>query len=1549
MTKILGLDLGTNSIGWAVVDKENEKIIDAGVRIFPAGKEKLGLGNSEVSRNALRREKRQQRRGYFRRKLRKIKLLETLIYAEMCPLSINELNKWKRYSKNEGSKGRIFPQNNDFKDWLKMNPYELRDKALRNEVTLYEFGRILYHMIQRRGFLSTRKDKDTGKIFEGKENIRGIDETKEKLERHNLTLGSYLYSIYPKENQSYKKTIDQDGNEDRIRARYTLRDMYIHEFDELWNKQAEHLGLDKIYVKRTKTRYEKGSEKNKRKKKKINYLIEKYGIENVEVKGNRITTKTNVSLKEYLGGTREKLEDNSIKYKANESALFYQRPLRSQKQLLGKCTFEGYKFYDKQKNKYQEYGPAPASVSHPEYEEFRALQYINNIEYDDKKNKYYRNLDEHQAEMVMELFNSKKTNFKFSEIPKKLNLSHEHFNYDNGQQIPTNYTTANIKPLFPQQIWEKHKNDIWHCFYFFEDNEQLFQKLKNDYQLQTEDSKVIEKINLKDDYGSVSLRAIRNITPFLKKGYKFHVAVILGGVRNAFKTIEENGNLIDRWDYFNDSHQKLEKDIINIIKSKNKEGEAIEQIKKYLTQNSYGFSNVDRCFKKLYHHSQQTIKKKQKDKIDEIENLRNPVVQQSVSETKRMVNQLIDKFGKFDRINIELGRNIKAGVDLRQKMTQRIKENEEKNNNARERIIEAGLRPTRDNIQKYLLFEEIEGKNGTAICPYTGKTMGIGDVIGKNNTFQIEHIFPRSTSLNDSFANKTLCESKFNGLKGNLTPFQFYKKNSDLKLWGANNWDEIKKRAFATLPYSKAKRFTAETDKGQFNGKEFFEQQLNDSRYIAVKTKEIVSEVCPDVRVLSGGLTSELRHLWGLNNILQPVEVIHFEKTKIDPDRRIPHQLLLDQDEKVVDITPTTNEKPDIAKNEITIPGWIKGHKFEPALKNTISKPFRISSDYKDGRYWAKFKIDQGNIKTAPVFAASPVKDDNQIIIKGMIKNKYFTNDNLGRIAVPKQLEDGTYRAKFDINKIQLLPPEKNKQPKKSKNQLLLYGTVNNGIFNSYIFNYDAKEPDGNYWALIDLDIDSLEYYKIKNPLPSIGDDQILIDGNINANGCFTTNIDNQFKLELNEKPGKYWLIINADFSKIIYYPLDNKLKPEKDQRIIEGNIWVDKKTGEIKYDPKKNRDDHRHHAIDAMVIALAEQSYVQKLSTYYANKDEKLRGRKYEKPQFSEPWINFRKDAEKKAAEILVSHKINKKERQVLTNIKKSINKNGTLYKSEGKAARGQLHKDSIYGVRTAPDENEKSYHIRKEVNTLTNAQVKKIVDKEIKKIIEHAKKVEPELKKKIGLLNNKLKKADENQEIQIKQEIKDLEKEINELYTLKNNKGGEPVPIKKVRIKETIENAKRLKHTTIIKDKNGASSQLNQHVNPRNNHHVAIYKDKNGEYFEKIVTFWDAAKRKNKGLPLIDKRPKDGATFITSLQENDLFILGLEHGSVDWNNIDYTLLSKHLYRVQKISSMDYNFRHHLASTLNDDEEEIRIQSFKAWDKQNPIKININNLGKLI
>jgi CRISPR-associated endonuclease Csn1 len=166
MTKILGLDLGTNSIGWAIVEKENNdfSLLDKGVRIFSEGvKSEKGI---ESSRAAERTGFRSARKIKYRKKLRKYETLKVLSKNGMCPLSEEEVVEWKK------SGFKNYPLNPEFLKWLRtseeqnINPYYFRDRASKQKVTLFELGRALYHIAQRRGFLSNRLDQSAEGILE---------------------------------------------------------------------------------------------------------------------------------------------------------------------------------------------------------------------------------------------------------------------------------------------------------------------------------------------------------------------------------------------------------------------------------------------------------------------------------------------------------------------------------------------------------------------------------------------------------------------------------------------------------------------------------------------------------------------------------------------------------------------------------------------------------------------------------------------------------------------------------------------------------------------------------------------------------------------------------------------------------------------------------------------------------------------------------------------------------------------------------------------------------------------------------------------------------------------------------------------------------------------------------------------------------------------------------------------------------------------------------------------------------------------------------------
>ena len=780
MARILGLDLGTNSIGWALIDDAQNKIIGVGSRIFPMGVENLGDGDGEISKNASRTGARGVRRQFFRRKLRKKILLKALAENQMCPMVINDFEDWK--------KTKEFPSEK-LANWFALNPYELRQKALNEKLSLEEIGRIFYHLIQRRGFLSNSRKggSDDGAIFKGnpKEGKIGITETQENIQ--DKTLGSYLFEIYPKENQPF-----QDGLE-RIRNRYTTRKMYVDEFELIWNKQSQfHSNL-------------------------------------------------NEELKTLFGG--RKLDG----YK-EDGILFHQRPLRSQKHLVGNCSFEPNK--------------TKCPISAIPFEQFRVWQWVNTVEYNGKK------ISQEEKEKIVEfLYANEKPEFK--KIRKAIGKESAEFkfNYKDDDKIVGTHTISNLsnKKYFGKkwfEFTEKEQEDIWHVLYFFDSKSNLKEYAIKNWNFTEEQAESIAKFNLKDGYSSLSRKAISNILPFLKLGFTYDVAVVLGGITNVFGS---------EWEKLSDEKRNfLIDNIYDIVRSKTKGG-FIDIIKDIL-RNDYNIS--DNQLRKLYHHSStidatELLEKlpvgKEADK--EIQAIRNPIVITALFELRKLVNELIDKHGKIDEIKVEMARDLKISKSQRNKIRREQKRLERENDRVKARLLEEGQRITHDTILLYKLWEECK-----RTCPYTGKPISVTQLF--SGEVQIEHIHPWSRSLNDSFSNKTLCYADENRKKGDKTPFEFYGNDEA-------NWSAIKERALKLFSdtkeypnaYQKFKRFV----QIKFDD-DFSSRQLNDTRYISKEAKNYLSRICKNVIVSPGQATSNLRQKWGMNNILNDEN----EKTRED-------------------------------------------------------------------------------------------------------------------------------------------------------------------------------------------------------------------------------------------------------------------------------------------------------------------------------------------------------------------------------------------------------------------------------------------------------------------------------------------------------------------------------------------------------------------------------------------------------------------------------------------------------------------------------------------
>ena len=197
----IGLDVGSNSLGWAIVAEDSYAILAMGVRIFPEGVDRDKQG-TEIPKNQARRQARGMRRQIARRALRKRVMRIALVEAGLWPAD-----------------------RSDEAQLLTLDPYALRSKGLDESLTPHELGRVLLHLAQRRGFLSNKKT-DGGKAK--KENsatlelIAQLD--KDVAASGYRTLGEFLHHRLAQA---------------PARGLRTSRSMFLKEFELFWETQAK--------------------------------------------------------------------------------------------------------------------------------------------------------------------------------------------------------------------------------------------------------------------------------------------------------------------------------------------------------------------------------------------------------------------------------------------------------------------------------------------------------------------------------------------------------------------------------------------------------------------------------------------------------------------------------------------------------------------------------------------------------------------------------------------------------------------------------------------------------------------------------------------------------------------------------------------------------------------------------------------------------------------------------------------------------------------------------------------------------------------------------------------------------------------------------------------------------------------------------------------------------------------------------------------------------------------------------------------------------------
>lgn len=441
-------------------------------------------------------------------------------------------------------------------------------------------------------------------------------------------------------------------------------------------------------------------------------------------------------------------------------------------------------------------------------------------------------------------------------------------------------------------------------------------------------------------------------------------------------------------------------------------------------------------------------------------------------------------------------------------------------------------------------------------------------------------------------------------------------------------------------------------------------------------------------------------------------------------------------------------------------------------------------------------------------------------------------------------------------------------------------------------------------------------------------------------------------------------------------------------------------------------RLDHRHHAIDALVIAMTRTSIIQRLNHLNSEREAMFQEVGKQSDQWQrgysllQQWLSERKhfdvsEVSKKVSEILVSFKAGKRvatigKRVKYENGKKKVLQTGIVI------PRGPLSEESVYGKIRVLDPQKPLKDLFANPETIVKSEIKSVVRDRLALFDGDVKKALASLKKTPITLSNGdvLERADCYREESVikyslegfkakdieyvvdehikrvlydrladfgnneKEAFKDLEK--NPIYVDTTRK----IPVKKVRCFTKLAALAPVKWD---ENKNAIGF-----VKPGSNHHVAIYMDETGKLQEHVVTFWHAVERKANGLPIVitDSKsafefaeekgcspefiaclPKPEWTFVDSLQLNEMFVLGMDKDAYEkaLAKNDYAELNKHLYRVQSLSCSDYFFRNHVETQIDNTTEAklskkfFRIKSLGALNQLNPHKVTISLLGKII
>lgn len=974
MKKILGLDLGTNSIGWALIenDFENKKgrIIKTGTRVIPMTQDKIddfGKGNS-ISETAERTRYRSMRRLRERRLLRRERL--TKIFKEMAWLSskFNPEKDFVAYKANSDSDKNEFLFENSYNEMLsefkKKHPqiknipkdwtvYYLRKKALKEPISKRELVWVLYQFNQKRGYYELRseneeeqqnkknkqeefikdivteiKETDTNGVYEVTLN-NGIKAKTSKQSEKPYWLNKemeFIITTTTLKNGQTKKTIrDPEQDDWNLRKKRT---------EKIIDSEEKHPGeyIIDILIENPSAKI-RGQEVHtidrKYYRNELMKILQKQKEFHEELTDSQLYEKCVNILYPNNKAHRNKLLSQDFTRLLTNDILFYQRPLRSKKSLIEGCKHEKRYYYEN--GSLQEVKVKAIPKSHPLFQEYRIWSLIHNLrifklEEVDEDGVIHKD-DEKTNQLLT--FNNKASLFEVfndnAEISQKkllqtlgLNDTEYRLNYEEGKKLPGNTTKASFLKIFKKAnalkegrkfLEESEKvEDLWHKLYSLERKEDLRSALENkDFGFpQQAIEAFINFPKFKKEYGALSKKALKKMLPFMRCGKFWNQEDI---ERKAYEFLE--------W------KETMEYDNLTPkIKNQLDELEAMDEFQ--------GLS-VTLAEYVVYHQHSEDKEIKVYNSPDDIvlydqHSLRNPVVEQVLNETLKVVKEIWKNYGKPDEIHVESARELKSSADKRKELSKRRDDNEKTNKRAKAmlwelqqdnpeinpysqgqlelfKIYEEGALhsgyeiddeiyrisrrgdPTASDINKYKLWLDQK-----YLSPYTGQPIPLSGIF--SNEYEIEHVIPQSRFFDDSFNNKVISETAVNSLKDKQTAYEFiYNHGGETVTLGSGKQVKILSKKNYEYNCNRIFRHNRVKLKNLLSfdiPTSFIKRQLNDTRYIA---REIQKALAPIVRKegekearpknylpVVGAITDKLKDDWGMIQIWKNLLVPRFRR-----------------------------------------------------------------------------------------------------------------------------------------------------------------------------------------------------------------------------------------------------------------------------------------------------------------------------------------------------------------------------------------------------------------------------------------------------------------------------------------------------------------------------------------------------------------------------------------------------------------------------------------------------------------------------------------------